>query len=228
MDNYCSNKTHNQNKLRLAIELCLLFIAIPLCLFFLIPLPILPILWGFAALCRYVLMRDLGFDKSNLWRSNAIVQYLKPMFIRFIIFTIFLTIVISITAPDLLFNLIKQKPALWLVIIILYPILSVYPQELIYRAYFFHRYHQLFPHRWIMVVISGLAFGFMHIIFHNWIAVFLTTIGGTLFAYTYNRSKSTLLVSIEHSLFGCLMFSLGLGQFFYIGSIETISQSLRI
>lgn len=37
---------------------------------------------------------------------------------------------------------------------------------------------------------------------------------GVLFAWTYERTRSTLAVSVEHALFGCWMFTVGLGSFF--------------
>ena len=211
----------------MVIELFLLFLLIPIGMYFLTPSRIFPALWGFALFCWFILKRDPGFDRSYLWKSHAIAQYLKPMFIRFAIVSLFIGICVFLLAPDSLFNLIKQRPLLWIMIVILYPILSVYPQELIYRTWFFHRYHHLFPQKWVMIAINGLAFGFMHIIFQNWLAVLLTTVGGMLFAYTYQRSRSTFLVSIEHALFGCLMFSVGLGQFFYIGAINNIPHFLK-
>jgi len=120
-------------------------------------------------------------------------------------------------APHLLLDLPRQRPAIWLLIVLLYPLLSVYPQELIYRTYFFHRYDTLFPRKWLLLTFSALTFGYGHIVYHNWIAVGLAAAGGATFVVTYERSRSTLLVSIEHSLFGCLLFTLGLGRFFYSG-----------
>ena len=43
----------------------------------------------------------------------------------------------------------------------------------------------------------------------------LATIGGLLFAATYERRRSTLLVSIEHGLYGDFIFTVGLGGLFY-------------
>ena len=217
-----------QSKVFLVIELFLLFVLVPIGMFFLAPSRIFPVLWSFALCCWLLLRRDSAFDKSCLWKSHTIVQYLKPMFIRFAIVSLFIGVCVFLLIPDSLFNLVKQRPLLWIMIVILYPILSVYPQELIYRTWFFHRYRELFPQQWAMVLINGIAFGFMHIIFQNWLAVLLTTLGGMLFAYTYQRSRSTFLVSIEHALFGCLMFTIGLGQYFYIGGINNIPQSLKI
>jgi membrane protease YdiL (CAAX protease family) len=87
-----------------------------------------------------------------------------------------------------------------------------------YRAFFFHRYRRLFGEGGRMVLASALAFGFVHIIFGHWISVVLSTAGGLLFAATYARSRSLLLTSLEHAFFGDLIFTIGLGQFFYHGA----------
>jgi uncharacterized protein len=107
---------------------------------------------------------------------------------------------------------------LWAIVMLLYPLLSVYPQELIFRAYFFHRYQALFGAGWTMIAASALAFGFVHIAFGNWISVVLSTIGGFLFALTYHQSGSLFLACLEHAFFGNFIFTIGLGQFFYHGT----------
>ena len=198
----------------------------PTVLYFLPLLPILPILWVFAFLCFTILKRDSGFNRANLWRVSTFSGNWMFISIRFGILSVFLFVSVYWIAPDLLFSLIRKKPILWILIILLYPVLSVYPQELIYRTYFFHRYSALFPQRWVLIAMNALLFGYMHIIFHNWVAVLATLIGGAFFATTYHRSRSTFLVSMEHALYGCLIFTVGLGQFFYIGTVATISKSL--
>ena len=50
---------------------------------------------------------------------------------------------------------------------------------------------------------------------HNRAAIALATIGGLMFAATYERRRSTLLVSIEHGLYGDFIFTVGLGGLFY-------------
>lgn len=101
-----------------------------------------------------------------------------------------------------LFSFVKRAPAFWAVVMVLYPLLSVYPQELIFRAYFFQRYGALFGAGWTMVAASALAFGFVHIALGNWISVALSAVGGFLFALTYQQSGSLLLASIEHAILG--------------------------
>jgi hypothetical protein len=55
----------------------------------------------------------------------------------------------------------------------------------------------------------------MHVIFENWIAPVLTLLGGLLFPWTYARTRSALVASVQHALFGCYLFTIGLGWFFY-------------
>ena len=43
--------------------------------------------------------------------------------------------------------------------------------------------------------------------------------GGYIFASTYKKTKSLLIVSIEHALYGNTIFFLGLGWFFWGGSV---------
>ncbi len=102
---------------------------------------------------------------------------------------------------------------------VLYPILSVYPQGLLYRGFFLHRYAGLFPAthagHWMLLLAGAAAFGFLHIIFRNPLAVMLTFFGGILFAWRYEQTGSLFVSGFEHALYGCWLFTVGLGQYFY-------------
>ena len=134
------------------------------------------------------------------------------------VFVVLLAIAVWVFRPDLLFSMIKRSPILWVVVMVLYPLLSVYPQELLYRAYFFHRYEALFGSGWGMLLASALAFGIVHIIFGNWLAVALCVMGGLLFSLTYQSSGSLVLTCLDHAIFGNFIFTIGLGRFFYHGT----------
>ncbi len=121
-------------------------------------------------------------------------------------------------SPEYFLRLPRQDPRLWLLIMGLYPLLSVWPQEVLYRAFLFERYHTLLPTAFARITASAQAFGFAYIIFLNWFAIILTTAGGALFALDYERHRSLRLTCLEHSLYGCLIFTLGLGRFFYTGT----------
>jgi len=69
-----------------------------------------------------------------------------------------------------------------------------------------------------MALASALAFGFVHIIFGNWISVGLSAVGGVLFAITYLQTGSLLAACVEHAIFGDFIFTIGLGEYFFHGS----------
>lgn len=65
------------------------------------------------------------------------------------------------------------------------------------------------------MLINAALFGYVHIVFGNLLAVVFTVIGGLLFAYTYLKSRSVFLVSVEHAVYGNALYTFGLGRFFY-------------
>jgi len=124
---------------------------------------------------------------------------------------------ICFVAPALLFNFVRRAPEFWALLMILYPVLSVYPQGVVYRTFFFERYRTLFSNPATLIAASALAFSFAHIIFRNPIAVGFTLIGGMIFAWRYAATGSLLTSAFEHALYGCWMFTIGLGDYFYRG-----------
>ena len=109
-------------------------------------------------------------------------------------------------------------PACGWSIMLLYPLLSVIPQELIYRTFFFHRYGPLFGEaRWLAIAVNGLLFGFAHVIFGSYVSIVLTAFLGCLVAWRYDETRSFWAVWLEHSLYGCLVFTIGLGHYFFTG-----------
>jgi uncharacterized protein len=126
------------------------------------------------------------------------------------------TAIVAVADRDHLFDLPRQQPLLWAAVAVLYPLLSVYPQELLYRGFLLHRYGGVLAGgRWA----SALAFGFAHLLFGNVLAVAATLAGGWLFARRYQQTGSLLLVSVEHALYGVTIFTIGLGRFFYHGAM---------
>jgi membrane protease YdiL (CAAX protease family) len=207
-------------RLYLIIEFTILFILPPI-LYILdyLPAPIIPILLLVAVICLIILLRDPTFDRRRLWNVSGLKKCFKRILVQFTFNCVWISAAVWILQPDNLLLFIKEAPIIWGFVMVLYPLFSVYPQELIYRAFFFHRYSSLFPNRWIMIFANALAFGYMHIIFQNYIAVILTVGGGYLFARTYDRSRSILASAVEHALYGCFVFTIGLGLYFYHGAI---------
>ena len=125
---------------------------------------------------------------------------------------------VSLLLPSKFLSMPLQRPEVWQRVMIFYPLLSVIPQELAYRTFFFHRYFPLFGrHRRMLYVTNGMLFGIGHIVFANWFAVISTALIGMLFAYRYHRTESFWAVCLEHTLWGWLVFTVGLGGFFFTG-----------
>ena len=97
-------------------------------------------------------------------------------------------------------------------LLFIYSFFSVYPQELIYRTFYFQRYKSLFKSKVLLIFLNAVVFCLAHIFFQNTFVLILTFLGGLLFALTYQKTKSTLLVSIEHAIYGCWLFTVGMGN----------------
>jgi membrane protease YdiL (CAAX protease family) len=203
----------------LVAEFLILFLALPLAFRFkAIPFPPIPALWLLAAYCFFRLWSDASFDRRLLWNPAAFPHLAGRIFLLFLIVAIAVGQGVYFLRPQLLFSFVRRTPWFWGMVMLLYPVLSVYPQGLIYRAFFFHRYRELLQGRFGMILASALAFAFVHIIFRNPIAVSFTLIGGLLFAWRYQQTGSLFTSSLEHALYGCLMFTIGLGDYFYKGA----------
>ena len=203
----------------LTLELTAVFVVVPVLIYYRgipnLPIPYI-LLTAFGAFL--LLRRDATFSLSQLTSWGNFRPFLTAILIRDAVCILGLGIAVCLLAPQLLFSLIRRSPWLWALVFLLYPLLSVYPQELLYRAFFFHRYEPLFGRGRGMLLASALAFAFVHIIFRNWLAVGLCAIGGFLFSLTYQTSGSLLLACLDHVIFGNFLFTIGLGQFFYHGS----------
>ena len=112
----------------------------------------------------------------------------------------------------LLFSVVVSKPHIWIIILFVYAFLSVAPQEIIYRHFFFKRYEPIFENKNMFLLINMFCFSLCHLFLLNIMVLLLTFIGGGLFAYTYQQEKSMLWVCIEHTLYGYLIFTVGAGD----------------
>jgi membrane protease YdiL (CAAX protease family) len=205
--------------LLLSLEFVAIFIGVPLLLYYrVIPNFPIPYLLLAALTVFFVLRHDPSFDSTCLTTWDNIHSRLVPLLLRNAVFLVILGMGTRVFAPQLLFSFFKRAPAFWALVMLLYPLVSVYPQELLYRAFFFHRYRPLFGSGWAMLLASALAFGFVHIIFGNWLSVALCVLGGFLFALTYQQSGSLPLTCLDHAIFGNFIFTIGLGRYFYHGS----------
>lgn len=190
-----------------------IYLLFPL-VFVLIPsaLPLfLPTLLSVALYVLFQMRSRLSFEKLLAIKHTWAVAVL----VRFIALMLMLIALLVVMKFDNFFKLFHQMPILLVLIMLLYPLVSVVAQELIYRVYFFEKLFSSTQHKGAAIVVNALLFSWGHIIFHNYVALVMTFFGGILFASSYLKTRSLLLVIFEHSLYGDALFILGLGEYFY-------------
>lgn len=209
------------SRIRLGIECALLFGGLPLVLTALQlagGFPFLPVLFGFLGITLWVGWKDPQVQ----FRPGSRSPQLTLFACRILLAGAALMLLTAVLYPELLLRLPLQRPRLWIAILILYPLLSVAPQEYLYRTFFMQRYQPLFGNGAGMLWANALLFAWGHIFFLNWVAPLLSLAGGILLALTWQKTRSFLWVSIEHALYGQLVFTSGIGWWFYTGSAQSI------
>ncbi|MEU4239793.1 CPBP family glutamic-type intramembrane protease [Actinoplanes sp. NPDC026619] len=174
------------------------------------PIPVLLLAAGLIV----VYLRRAGV---RLLRAGAL-RALPGVLLLWAVVSVLAVVAVAAFDRDHLFDLPRREPLLWLLIIVFYPLVSVYPQELLFRAFLLRRYEPVFGTGPAAAAASAAAFGFAHLLFGNVLAVLATIAGGWLFARRYQRTGSLLVVSVEHALYGITIFTVGLGQYFYHGA----------
>ena len=139
----------------------------------------------------------------------------------FVVATSIITVSMTLwLAPGRLFWLPTHAPELWRTIIIFYPIVSVLPQSIIYRALFFSRYRPVFPSDGAAIAANAFMFGLAHLFYLNWVAFLLTALGGAVFAWVHYKRESYWFANLLHAIGGWAVFTSGLGgAYFYHGAI---------
>lgn len=164
---------------------------------------------GFAYII-YVLLK-IENQKFKINKHINWPKFWQATLLKFLIIAIITSVYVLLTNQQVLFKVVLHKPKMWLFILFVYSLFSVYPQELLYRTFFFTRYTKLFKSTKLLIFINAIVFSLGHIFFKNILVMVLTAIGGVLFALTYTKTKSTLLVSVEHAIYGCWLFTVGMG-----------------
>jgi membrane protease YdiL (CAAX protease family) len=207
----------------LAVEMLVMFVVIPTLYWQkVVRLPLIAGILTFAALCLVLLLTDKTFDRRSLWRWEGMRREWKRIVVQWLVAGTFLALGTWLYAPERMFSFLRARPDVYIFVMLAYPVFSVYGQEMIYRVFFFHRYEQLLTRGWMRVALSALFFGYVHIMFsaNPVISVVLSGLGGVLFAWTYERTRSCAAAGFEHALYGDTIWTVGLGTFFYAGPIR--------
>ncbi len=205
----------------LIAELLVTMLGVPLLLWLVLPPRwILPVVWAMAILCYLVARRIDPTRSMGGWNWAALTwANLRPMLTRFAVCAGLMLAATYAFAPNMLFGFVREKPMFWALVMVAYPLVSVVAQEIVYRRYMFARFHGLLGTPMMLILVSGLGFGFGHIVFDNWVAPALCAVGGVIFSATYHKTRSLALVCIEHALYGDFVFTVGLGRYFYHGAV---------
>lgn len=204
------------------LELLVLFYVVPLIFYWFrhtVASLVIPALLMGSTICLVYLVKDAAFDRQVFTRLERLKSHLLLISIPFLLGGGALTFLTARYMPELFVSFPRSKPLLWGMVICLYPLLAALPQEIIFRVFFFQRYKALFASGQSLIFFNGLSFGLFHLFYANWYAPILSVLGGWLFAYRYSVTRALPIVALEHSLWGNLLFTIGLGWYFYSGSI---------
>lgn len=200
----------------LLFEFLLLFFGVPLLVFFTSwakkPVLILPPVFVLFLL-YFAWKKDFSF-KSFLRFDVSLKMILRNAGLM-LLATVLLTIYVLLFERENLLNLPRKNPELWILMMVVYPVISAFIQEVIYRTFLFSRYSRLFKHRVWMILVSGVAFSFVHIVYYSSFSMVTTFILGTYLAYIYEKTKSVLFTTILHGYLGNVVFTVGLGHHFW-------------
>lgn len=204
--------------LALAAEFTGLFVLLPLLVRWrVIAAPRLVVLALVTVVCLGLLWRDPAFERSRLFTLGTLRGSLRTIALRAAGAGAVIAALVLWLRPAAFLALPGRAPGLWLAGLALYPLLSAWPQEVVYRLFFFHRYSPLLGGGAGAVAANAVAFGLLHAVYPNAVAPLLSVPAGLLLALTWRRTGRLGPVWLEHSLYGLLLFTLGLGGYFYDG-----------
>ena len=205
----------------LIAELALLFLAAPLAMHWGVHgrgVPLFVALLPVLALALVLLAADPAFQLTKEARRGFGWQAALSILLVFLMAGGAVAAWVLHAHPGWFLEFPKRRPEAFQRIMLLYPLMSVAAQELVYRTFYFHRYGPLFgEQRWFGIVLNGLLFGFGHVVIGTPFAIVATAVSGMLFALRYAATRSFWAVFVEHTLWGWLVFTVGLGRFFFTG-----------
>jgi uncharacterized protein len=210
-----------RRRIWLTIEMLLLYVGAPIGVYSLlydyrIPLfTIFPIIF-------IVFIVILTLDRDFSWRealSRGIgLRTLGGILLTFAIAAPALTLFAWYDSPGRFLAFPRYAQDVWLMVMVVYPLVSVTTQEIMFRLFFYGRYRALFgSDAQAAIVLNAVLFAFVHIIFQNMVTIVISFLGGLLFAWRYETTRSFWAICLEHTLYGNLLFTLGMGRYFYTG-----------
>lgn len=211
----------------LAVECLLLFGLVPLGLLWLQlqgRLIFFPILIGLFLIALVLGLRDPEVRHRFPPPAEGYPRALAGILLRATAAALALTALTLAFTPHLFLRFPRENLPLWALVMLLYPLLSVAPQAYLFRVFFLQRYPRLFGQGWPLLLANAFLFGWAHIFMLNATAPLLSLVAGLLLARAWQRHPHFWLSWLEHALYGQIVFTVGLGWYFYNGS----AQALRV
>lgn len=215
-----SMKILTQHNRLLWLEFFGFYVAAPLILAFLLPpRAMFAVLAAFTLLGIWLLNRTAGFTWAPLltgWRDIP-----AKALIALMLMTVLSSLaLVFLFFPGTAFDLPRNQTMAWLTILALYPLISVLPQEVVFRPLFFDRYGELFPGPEVAVALNAVVFSLAHLMYWHWIVMGMTLAGGLFFGWAYGVKRNFPAALVMHALAGQIVFTSGLGVLFYSGSVS--------
>lgn len=204
---------------RLLGEFVLFYLCVPVAMaLFMPPLALFPVLLTLTAGGLGLLHVTEGF------RWNDLIRGIRGIDLRLVLGFAAVTVLIVLGTEMLAFpegapGLARGNPLLLLSILLLYPLLSALPQEIVFRALFFRRYGPILPGPRAAIVINAACFSLAHLMYWSLIVTILTFLGGIVFAWGYELRRNFPLAVVLHAVAGWILFTGGLGMLFYSGNV---------
>lgn len=212
-------------KIYLTLEFLVLFFGVPLFIFFdpqfihpsAILLPVLPALILYFRFTKGFRFRELV--RLHITRND----WIRNIWIILLVILVLALFVLLFDRENFL-NLPLGNIWVWLLLCLFYPVFSAYFQEVIYRTFLFRRYRALFIKDSYLLLASGISFSFVHIVYYSPVSIVLTLIAGLYLAWVYLKTGSVLFTAILHGVYGIVVFTIGLGQYFWLDMFEWINK----
>lgn len=211
--------TASPSRAQLWAEFITLFIGVPLAMTaFFGMYSLFAVVWALAGVALILLILTPGWTWASLLKGPVFGEW-KLILVFAIGTAATCAAFVFALVPEQFLSMPLYRTGLWIMIMVAYPLLSALPQEVIYRSLFFERYGALFPSSAALILANGLVFGFGHLFYMNPVTIAMTAAGGALMGWAYLRNRSMLLAWVLHAVAGNLIFTLGLGLFFYHGAV---------
>ncbi|MGG7565966.1 CPBP family intramembrane glutamic endopeptidase [Rhodovulum sp. DZ06] len=204
-------------------EFSVIYIAMPLMLAFALePTAMWPMLIGSLLFALLILHRMPGFTWKRRLFAPRPEDWGRVAIIGLGAAVLALPPILAFW-PERLLAMPLEAPKTWALVLLVYPTVSVLPQEVIWRILFFERYGALFPNQAVAALANAGVFALAHLFYGNWPAVVFAGLGGFFFSIGYlkaGRRRALVTVCAMHALAGLALFSLGLHEHFSNGMVR--------